>query len=216
MIRVYAVRLSEAMRVGEEAWHVSVSPDRSEKAKRYRSPQDRVRCLVGGALLTYACRQAGKTEEWVTVAVNAYGKPYVLSDPDFHYSLSHSGDWVLLAWDHHPVGVDVEVMEEGRDLSSLADRYFSVEERVYMEREPMARFYFLWTAKESYLKYRGTGFACGLRTPDLTEDGAVDDDGKRVYLHRLVLTDRHCLSLCGESSGWSVSWLKVQDLVRLR
>ncbi len=101
-----------------------------------------------------------------------HGKPAVLDPPrPIAFNLSHSGDWVVLAWHVHtsaaPLGVDVEhANSRARDVMRLARRYFSTVERAALEslqsREHAARqdlFYRLWTLKEAWVKAHGLALA---------------------------------------------------------
>ena len=213
VIRGYAVRLHETV-VCEavcQGLYAMASAPRREKADRYRHPEDRVRCLLGDGLLRYAARAAGVHDTTLSVALNAYGKPYLRAYPDLHYNMAHGGDWVVLVWDRRPVGVDVERVDANRDVRALAGRYFSIEEQTFVAAcDTPRRFYDLWTAKEAYLKYRGTGFACGTETPDLRKDGLVTPT---AYLRRFALSDGHILAVCGESAAVDVTVVAPIDLL---
>ena len=80
--------------------HMSlISPERAEKASRYRFSADKKRCIAGGLLLR---RFLGDT----VVFADAFGKPRAKSGVCFN--LSHSGDWVLLAVGDTEIGCDIE------------------------------------------------------------------------------------------------------------
>ena len=88
-----------------------------------------------------------------------HGRPSVPGDP-LHFSLSHAGDLVLLAFAGRPVGVDVEQEPEvsvvGNIASALHPREHA-ELTAAPERERPAAFARCWTRKEAYLKGTGTG-----------------------------------------------------------
>ncbi|MFE5731747.1 4'-phosphopantetheinyl transferase family protein [Streptomyces sp. NPDC056528] len=96
-----------------------------------------------------------------------HGKPY-LRGHDAHFSLSHSGDRVLVAVAPVPVGVDVEAIPADgpvRDLmSALHPR-----ERTELEALPVpdrpAAFARCWSRKEAALKVSGVGLARGAVEP---------------------------------------------------
>jgi phosphopantetheinyl transferase len=89
------------------------------------------------------------------------GKPY-LKGGDYHFSLSHSGNWLsLMINKEKPVGVDLEVIKD-RDFLKLAGRFFSPLEKKWLEEDPYnrsGRFYQIWTQKEAVLKATGEGLA---------------------------------------------------------
>lgn len=197
--------------------YASASPARRARAERCRHPEDAWRCLLAEALLRRGLADAGcpaAADGEVTVATGAYGKPHIVGCPDFHYNLSHGGDWVVLAWDGSPVGVDVEPVDGTRNVRALAARYFSADEQAYMEVAASAvdaaeRFYALWTAKEAYLKYVGTGLGQGMTTPPVVTDGCIGDG---VYLSRRRLPDGHWLAVCGAQPLRHTVWLTAEDL----
>lgn len=83
---------------------------------------------------------------------------------ELHLNLSHSEGLLACALSHRPVGVDLEVQRarRWRDLDGLMDMVCSPKERSYLDGLPeaVARqrvFTQLWTLKESYFKWQGTG-----------------------------------------------------------
>lgn len=92
------------------------------------------------------------------------GKPYLPDYPDFHFSLSHSGAWVVCAAGEYPLGIDLEQVREVR--RGVAERWFSPEECELLAALPDGGFFDLWTLKEAAVKASGEGLARGLsRTP---------------------------------------------------
>lgn len=213
VVRVYAVRWDreEDLHDVYDRLYAIASQERRDKARRYHLAEDGLRCLLAGALLGYAWRKAKGAIPMPPIEVNAYGKPLVMGAEDFCYNVSHGGNWVVLAWDTQPVGVDVEYVHPTRDVAALAQKYFSAEERAWAGETPDG-FYRLWTAKESYLKYRGTGFACGADTPDFTRDGKIPTQEGGVIMRRTALAGNHWLAVCGRSSTWDVTWLSFEEL----
>ncbi len=86
-----------------------------------------------------------------------FGKPYLLNHPDIHFNVSHSKNMVVCAVCDTPVGVDVEKIREYKE--SLARRISSDEEFLKIEssENKALEFIKLWTKKEAYLKFSGTG-----------------------------------------------------------
>lgn len=83
------------------------------------------------------------------------GKPYFSSYP-LHLSLSDSHGLRAVALSQGTVGVDLE-WQKKRPFEKLSARYFSPEEQAFLHGGDADRFYSLWTAKEAYVKYTGTG-----------------------------------------------------------
>ena len=103
--------------------------------------------------------------------ISATGKPYLsqISGSPIHFSLSHSGNYAVLAVSDRPLGVDIEMIKPYRP--KVAQRVFSREELFFLDngtsdsgydRENSdidARFFFLWTRLEAALKINGEGIA---------------------------------------------------------
>lgn len=93
------------------------------------------------------------------ISIHEQGKPYLTDTPNVHFSLSHSGSWVVCAVSDHPVGVDIQQYRSIR--LNVANRFFHPDEVQYLstltpaERENA--FYTLWALKESYVKADGRG-----------------------------------------------------------
>lgn len=90
-----------------------------------------------------------------------HGRPSVPGDP-LHFSLSHAGDLVVLAFAGAAVGVDVEQEQEPSVVTEVA-RALHPREQIELAALPEAErgvaFARCWTRKEAYLKGKGTGLA---------------------------------------------------------
>jgi len=98
------------------------------------------------------------TREPCPLCGGAHGRPALSGGP--HFSLTHAGDLVLLAFAAQPVGVDAEVVPEPADATELAG-VLHPRERAELsalpEQDRAAAFARCWTRKEAYLKGTGTG-----------------------------------------------------------
>ena len=99
------------------------------------------------------------------------GKPYFKELP-LQFSVSHTEDlWVCLISDgKDPVGVDIQQIKETR-RERVAERYFTDEEKEYLNENDEDVFFELWTRKEAYAKYTGRGL-----TKELAEISTLDND----------------------------------------
>jgi len=75
------------------------------------------------------------------------GRPFVNGNP-FFFSMSHTGDLLIIAVDNHSIGVDAEFMKE-RDFAKLSAWFFG---ETICGRED---FYRRWTRFEAGLKLAG-------------------------------------------------------------
>ena len=98
-----------------------------------------------------------------------HGKPSLA--PQFeshglHFNLTHTAGLVAIAVSRHrDVGLDAENITERTTVLRLARRYFTAAEARDLEALPAerqaARFYSLWTLKESWMKASGSGVKAG-------------------------------------------------------
>jgi 4'-phosphopantetheinyl transferase len=137
----------------DEAFLDAMPPARVRKILSYRFTGDRKRSYAAGLLLEAALGR----EAAFRVRQGASGKPFVDGGP--HFSVSHSGDWAVIAVCDEPVGFDIEAVEPARDIAGVARRAFHPSEREEAARGGVDTFYRIWTAKESYMKMLGCGTA---------------------------------------------------------
>ncbi len=116
---------------------------------------------IGKKLAEYAALDAFGIR--CTLIHDERGKPsFSSSDPAnrIFVSISHSHELCLAAVSDSVIGADIEYMEgRGDKLMRLAQRFFSADELDYVSGDPSRRFYEIWTAKESFIKYTGEGFS---------------------------------------------------------
>ncbi len=124
---------------------------RQEKARTIRNEAAFCRSVGAGLLYMYALRQQG-LDPMQPVAFLAAGKP-VFPDSDLHFSLSHSGPYVLCALGDSPLGGDIQ---EPRPLRLSMARRFCPAEKAALEALPEAgqaeALLRLWCRKEAWVK----------------------------------------------------------------
>ena len=106
-------------------------------------------------------------ESLFSVSRTERGKPYFANCPELFFSVSHSEAYWVCALAEFPVGVDIQsysrLKHESEEaylqrLKSIGRRFFHPKEARYLEEiSTESRFYFLWTARESYVKWTGKG-----------------------------------------------------------
>lgn len=228
---VWQVKLSDiACEQRLRRYESILSPQECERRQRFAFARDRHRFLVTRALVRTALSRFAPVapQDW-RFADNGYGRPMI--DPchtearNLTFSVSHSGDWVVVAIGHGvKLGVDTE--HPGRDAPlDIAPRYFAGTEaedlRGLPADEQPFRFFELWTLKESYVKARGLGlsiplksFAFDLRKPGTVIFACPPDDRASAAKWRFLLCragDDQLVSLCWqtvEGRDLKVTWRK--------
>ena len=119
-----------------------------------------------------ALRSLGVSGQLGRVARAGRGKPYLPDRPDLCFSVSHSGALWVCALADRPVGVDLQ-RHTDCPRERIARRFFHPDEIGYLEAHGFRPFFDVWTARESYVKGRGTGLF-GERTPfSVVRDGCI-------------------------------------------
>lgn len=207
MAQVICVDISKADEALYGRLYARLDRQRQQRADRYRRREDALRCAAAGALLSLAVRQELGASTF-TVETAPGGKPYLAEYRNFHYNLSHSGNWVAIAWAGTEVGLDVQQHRSGVDREMLAKRFFTPEEQDYIHGEDPdgQRFYRVWTGKESYLKYLGTGLAKSLDSFSILSPEVAP------LLRSRTLPGNCSLTLCTREKDWNIQLLDVTCL----
>ncbi|MBQ0987148.1 4'-phosphopantetheinyl transferase superfamily protein [Streptomyces sp. F63] len=133
---------------------------RTADRDRYQVAHLALRRLLGGYLATGPA-SVELTREPCPGCGGPHGRPAVPGTP-LHFSLSHAGDLVLLAFASVPVGADVEEIPAQRTVAQVTPALHP-DERAELAALPAARrpaaFARCWTRKEAYLKGTGTGLS---------------------------------------------------------
>ena len=204
MTRVICSDISE-LEAAYPALYAAASAERRQRADRYRRKEDALRCLAAGALLQHAL---GTVE--YTVTKGPFGKPYIKGNDSFYYNLSHSGNWVAIAYGDTEVGIDVEKICLDAGKEDIARRYFTPDEQAYVfDTKALApqRFFEVWTGKESYLKYLGTGLEKNLASFSIF---ALEPE---VRLYHRILPGCYSLTLCTSDDNYLFELLDAQRLL---
>ncbi len=105
-----------------------ISNEKRERIKRLINLDDANRVLIGDLLVrSLICQKYKINNDEINFIYNEYGKPFAESFSDFHFNISHSGEWVVCATANSNVGIDIEKISEIEALK-LANEFFSEEE----------------------------------------------------------------------------------------
>jgi len=138
------------------------------RAGRLRQPRHQERYVLSHAELRRVLAEyLGQTPENIVFCQGPQGKPFVLDKETerqaspLQFNLSHSGDAALIGVSQASVGVDVEQIRPLTDSLSMAQRFFSEKEFIFLqslhESERAIAFLQHWVCKEAYVKATGDG-----------------------------------------------------------
>lgn len=137
----------------------SVSAERKEKVDFYRFDKDKRLSLAAGLLLEMGLSQFGIKE--YSLEYGQYGKPYIREYDWLFFSLSHSGTLAACAFYDKEIGIDIELIcDVTEPLIRQVSTDYEYDFLMHLdENQRKEQFFRLWTAKESYMKYLGTGLS---------------------------------------------------------
>jgi 4'-phosphopantetheinyl transferase len=169
--------LPAAQRHAVRLWHASLeypgwqellpllSAQEADRANRFAFERDARRYVASHAALRWLLGHlTGMPPKDVALRTGPTGKPVVGDGGEgLHFSLSRSGDHVLIGVAAQPLGVDIECLATSLDVAALAEVALSAREgEVFEQAEPALRrelFMRCWTRKEAILKATGQGLS---------------------------------------------------------
>lgn len=169
-MKIYKASISE---LSDEAFETALSlmsEERKSAVLRYRSETDRKRTVLGEILARRAISEhCGVAQSEIEFKRTEKGKPFAVG-LSVGFNVSHSENTVICAVSDKNVGADVEVIRpinmkitrvacNESDLLYLFGDNLQNTESVETDRETLKRFFEIWTAKEAYFKYTGSGIA---------------------------------------------------------
>jgi len=181
-----------------------VSNEKKERMKRLLNSCDVNRTLIGDLLIrSLICQKYKINNEEIRFKYNEYGKPFVENFSDFHFNLSHSGEWVVCTTANFNVGIDIEKISEIEALK-LANEFFSEEEFYDISNinsdEQINCFFDLWTLKESYIKTIGKGLYTPLNSFSIKKESRAlilyKNIPKNFYFKQYNIDPNYKLSAC--------------------
>ncbi len=128
-------------------------------------------CLARSAALFSGQPAEGAPDRW-QIGRTPKGKPYFLSAPALHCSVTHSGDYWLGAFSDQPLGIDLQIHRKVR-REAVSRRFFHPTEDAYLQSEGYRDFFRVWAAKESFVKCSGEGIDSGFGRFSVADSGGL-------------------------------------------
>jgi 4'-phosphopantetheinyl transferase len=165
-VDVWRVHLDAPVKADVEA--AGLSADEMTRASRFHFERDKtrfIRCRSALRELLSGYMTIPKFE--IRFEYLPTGKPQLSADQNpcqLQFNVSHSAGMALIAVSSkYRLGVDIEAVRSNVDTDSLAERFFSMRERIGLRALPdhlrLPGFYACWTRKEAFLKATGRGLS---------------------------------------------------------
>ena len=166
--------------------------ERQEKIDKTRFESDKRLSLGAELLLRKALGDFSVDYESIILDYGENEKPYLRGN-ELYFNLSHSGNMACCAVSKTEIGVDIEQIS--RANPKIEERIFTESERRHISND--ADFIRLWTLKESYMKYCGSGLSI------LPKDIEIEFSGNTPHYKDLNFfeyeTDGYKIALCGDN-----------------
>jgi 4'-phosphopantetheinyl transferase len=148
-----------------------VSTDRQKKLCNFKFEIDRKLSLYAELLVRcQICRELNIANRKITFSINKNGKPFLDNHPEFFFNISHTHNAIAVAFSDDEIGIDIERMQTLN--LGIAKRFFAPEENHYVRSQINRDYAFceMWTKKEAYIKYMGTGLSTPLDSFNVLSD----------------------------------------------
>ncbi len=199
----------------------NIYPSRREKVNTFKNRKAALTSLASGIFFQELVeKEAGICGKKINMVFNQHGKPYIEGASDFCFNISHSGDMIFIGYGNAEIGVDVEEIRINKQDESIAERYFSLDEKEYIfsntEEYKKERFFRIWTGKEAYLKYMGMGISIPLNSFSVLLDNNgldldTDKDSGLFYKNVGVIQNLKVKMECREEHGYMYSVCVDED-----
>lgn len=130
-----------------------------------------------------------------------WGKPCFTDLPTLHFSISHSGELWICAFSDKPVGADLQRCTSFVPPETLSRRFFHPREDAFLAQDGYERFYDLWTAKESLVKFTGRGFYDEPESFSVVAKDGRFPSAEGVRLQHVPFREEYSLCICTEVIG---------------
>jgi 4'-phosphopantetheinyl transferase len=205
-MEIYAVKIADI--ASEQIAKLSefIDPKKRNRIEKFVQKEDKIRTLIGEILIRSVMIQKYDIDnEDLVFQENEYGKPSLINFPHVFFNVSHSGDFVVCAFDDFPVGIDIEKIKD-IEYVDIAGSFFTPKECEYMiksdSNQQINKFYDLWALKESYIKCCGKGLSLPLQSFSVEINGPEDirictDNGYTEHTLRMIeIESEYRMAVC--------------------
>jgi 4'-phosphopantetheinyl transferase len=169
----------------------------------YRQEKDQWRVLGGKLLLIQELSQSKTPQSIEVLKFTEKGKPF-FETSDFHFNISHSGDFVALVTTNGPTcGIDIECHRK-INWQLFQSNFTSIEwQTILNANDARLQFFDYWAIKESVIKADGRGVVVLKKTEIVSATEALCD-GKKWHIKTFEMAEGY--------SGCVASANEIEDL----
>ena len=146
---------------------------------------------------------------------NIEGKPYIKNTNNIFFNISHSKDIAICSFASSNIGCDIEKLDNSRINIDVINKIASKEEQEYFAKVSIENkkeeFLKLWTYKESFIKYKGSGLKDIKNISIYDKNGNINDlsfDGHKIYFKDYDFGD--CIiAVCSEYNDFASDIINI-------
>jgi 4'-phosphopantetheinyl transferase len=206
MLNIYALDITTTITDKQYQYYKScISNEKLKRINKYHYIEDAKRTLYGDIFIRHLITQNFRlSNDELIFSYNNFGKPFLLNYPNYHYNISHSGNWVVCATSYSSIGIDIEEIKP--ITLDMAKRFFSSHEyKVLFQKssnKQLDYFYKIWTLKECYIKYIGKGLSIPLDSFSFkianNNIGLIGIQSRNLFFNSYDIFKTYKLSICAE------------------
>lgn len=179
MIYIFSSHIDSDWSESDEKMLKYVSLNRRDKITKIKSLSQKKLTLYSALLVRMQLSKlSGVPNSMLNFETTSNGKPICKNFDNLFFSFSHTNEFILLAISDNEIGADVELV---REISlNVAKRFCVEKELTYIneninEWKGYHNFFNIWTKKEAYIKYIGTGLSYDLRKINVLSEGEINN-----------------------------------------
>lgn len=181
-----------------------ISSERRERIKRYRLVEDKMNCLYSELILRYHLfHKTDLDEKCIIFQQTKEGKPYLYNYP-LYYNISHTKGGVLCAVFDDSIGIDIEkVLPAPTNIMKMCYSQEEINEVNNLHGEELDKlFYYIWTRKEAYCKWKGVGI-----TQDLKNIKTLHNSEDKLF--NTWYQYEYCISICSMDNEQEINKVEL-------
>lgn len=194
-----------------DSYKEKLSERRIVKIHRIKPVEEKKRSVCGGILMQKFLEVSGLKEDDILVTEN--GKAYCKAEKEIAFNLSHSGEYVVLAFvkkeeqkeprENGEAGEKIAELQIGVDLQEVKETHGRFGERVLSEEEKKdlkgKNLIQYWCIKEAYSKLTGKGLSTDFRNLNCDFQKGICENIKEeeyFYFKEFQLQEKYFGAVC--------------------
>lgn len=191
-------------------------PDwRRKKVDNIQNVETKTLTLAAGACFFNGLCDLNIDPNKTDIDFNIEGKPYIKNTNNIFFNISHSKDIAICSFASSNIGCDIEKLDNSRINIDVINKIASKEEQEYFAKVSIENkkeeFLKLWTYKESFVKYKGSGLKDIKNISIYDKNGNLNDlsfDGHKIYFKNFCFED-YIITVCSEYNDFASDIINI-------